>query len=147
MAGYGNRNAPDLTTEESDHLGPQHSETRFGRDDSHAYSNPHEKYGSAATAGAGFGNKSAPDNTENYDNSDLRFGSHQDTAPYSGSTQHGSGTVGGAGYGNKTGGFAESKDSTLGKLMEKAGHVMHNEGLAEKGRTKREAQGFGQGES
>lgn len=31
--------------------------------------------------------------------------------------------------------------------MEKAGHVMHNEGLAEKGRTKREAQGFGQGES
>lgn len=28
--------------------------------------------------------------------------------------------------------------------MEKAGHVMHNENLAEKGRAKREAQGFGQ---
>lgn len=27
--------------------------------------------------------------------------------------------------------------------MEKVGHVMHNEDLAEKGRAKREAQGFG----
>jgi hypothetical protein len=32
----------------------------------------------------------------------------------------------------------------MGKIMEKAGHVMHNQNLAEKGRAKREAQGFGQ---
>ena len=38
------------------------------------------------------------------------------------------------------------KDSTMGKIMEKAGHVMHNEGLAEKGRAKRETSGFGQAE-
>lgn len=35
----------------------------------------------------------------------------------------------------------------MGKLMEKAGHVMHNENLADKGRAKREASGFGQEES
>ena len=29
-------------------------------------------------------------------------------------------------------------DSTLGKVMEKAGHVMHNEGLVAKGAAKRQ---------
>ncbi|KAK3213979.1 hypothetical protein GRF29_28g1654064 [Pseudopithomyces chartarum] len=52
MAGYGNRNAPDVTASD---LETQHSETRFGRDDSHPYSNPHETYGSGTTGGAGFG--------------------------------------------------------------------------------------------
>ena len=52
MAGYGNRNAPDITASD---LEPQHSETRFGRDDSHPYSNPHDTYGSGTTGGAGFG--------------------------------------------------------------------------------------------
>lgn len=52
MAGYGNRNAPDVTASD---LEIQHSETRFGRDDSHPYSNPHETYGSGTTGGAGFG--------------------------------------------------------------------------------------------
>ncbi|PSN74652.1 hypothetical protein BS50DRAFT_581445 [Corynespora cassiicola Philippines] len=143
MAGYGNRNAPDLDPSD---LSTEHSNTRFGRDDSHPYTGGHETYGSGATGGAGFGNKSAPSNTDDYENSDLRFGTHSDTKPYSGSTEHGSGTVGGAGYGNKTGSFSESKDSTMGKIMEKAGHVMHNEGLAEKGRAKRETSGFGQAE-
>ena len=52
MAGYGNRNAPNISPES---LEPQHSETRFGRDDSHAYSGGHETYGSGTTGGAGFG--------------------------------------------------------------------------------------------
>jgi uncharacterized protein YjbJ (UPF0337 family) len=30
-------------------------------------------------------------------------------------------------------------DSTVGKIMEKAGHVMHNEGLVAKGAAKRQA--------
>lgn len=34
-------------------------------------------------------------------------------------------------------------DSTVGKLMEKAGHMMHKETLVEKGRAKREGAGFG----
>lgn len=117
MAGYGNRNAPDLNPEDLTH---EHSNTRFGRDDSHAYSGGHETYGSGATAGVGFGNKTAPNDTSDYDNSDLRFGSHQETAPYSGGTRHGSGTSGGAGYGNKTSdGFEGEKQgkSPLIKLL------------------------------
>lgn len=35
-------------------------------------------------------------------------------------------------------------DSFAGKIMEKAGNMMHNEGLAEKGREKREEKGYGQ---
>jgi len=35
----------------------------------------------------------------------------------------------------------------MGKLMEKAGHMMKNEGLVEKGKAKREAKGFGQDET
>jgi hypothetical protein len=53
MAGYGNRTAPDYV---ADDLSDQHESTRLGLTDSHgAYSNPHPKYGSGATGGAGFG--------------------------------------------------------------------------------------------
>lgn len=34
--------------------------------------------------------------------------------------------------------MAEQKDSTTGKLMEKAGNMLHEDGMAEKGRAKRE---------
>ncbi|KAL5397131.1 hypothetical protein PMIN02_002526 [Paraphaeosphaeria minitans] len=139
MAGYGNVNAPDLSPSD---LEPQHSETRFGRDDSRPYSNPHEAYGSGTTGGAGFGNKSAPNAPIDTENSHFRFGSHQDTSPYSGGTRHGSGSTGGAGYGNKTGSFSESHDSTLGKMIEIIGHVIKNEGLVEKGHAKRVEAGF-----
>lgn len=53
MAGYGNRTAPDYVAED---LEDQHTSTRFGLTDSHAaYSNAHDKHGSGATGGAGFG--------------------------------------------------------------------------------------------
>ncbi|KAF2641162.1 hypothetical protein P280DRAFT_506782 [Massarina eburnea CBS 473.64] len=141
MAGYGNRNAPDITPADLEH---EHTNTRFGRDDVHAYTGGHETYGSGSTGGAGFGNKSAPDSTQGYDNSDLRFDSHHETGPYKGHKErnHGSGAVGGAGYGNKTGSFSESHDSTMGRIMEKAGHMMHNEKLAVKGRERRESSGY-----
>jgi len=38
----------------------------------------------------------------------------------------------------------ESADSSMGKVMEKLGKVVHNEGLVEKGRKKRVEKGFGQ---
>ncbi|KAF2875075.1 hypothetical protein BDV95DRAFT_591815 [Massariosphaeria phaeospora] len=144
MAGYGNRTAVDTNPED---LTKEHSNTRFDRDDAHAYSNAHETYGSGATGGAGFGNKSSGPSLGEHDNSEFRFGSHSDTNPYSGATRHGSGSIGGAGYGNKTGEFSPSNDSTAGKLMEKAGNMMHKPNLADKGRAKREAEGFGQPES
>ncbi|KAF2270079.1 hypothetical protein CC78DRAFT_190617 [Lojkania enalia] len=140
MAGYGNRTNSEVA---ADDLKEHHSNTRYGRLDSNPYTGGHETYGSGATSGAGFGNKSSAD-PEVTDNSEFRFGSHQNTDPYSGHRKHGSGSTGGAGYGNKTGGFGDSHDSTMGKLMEKAGHVMHNENLAEKGRAKREKNGFEQ---
>lgn len=36
----------------------------------------------------------------------------------------------------------EQKDSTTGKLMEKAGNMLHGDGIAEKGRAKREEAGL-----
>lgn len=69
---------------------------------------------------------------------DFRFGSHSDTAPYSHATPLGSGSTGGAGYGNKTGSFEGSKDSTMGKVMEKLGGMLHKDNLVEQGRAKRE---------
>jgi uncharacterized protein YjbJ (UPF0337 family) len=73
-------------------------------------------------------------------NDEFRFDLHKDTSPYSGANQSraGSGSTGGAGYGNKTGEFGHSGDSTMGKVMEKAGHMMHNEGLVAKGAAKRQ---------
>ncbi|OAK97020.1 hypothetical protein IQ06DRAFT_338327 [Phaeosphaeriaceae sp. SRC1lsM3a] len=137
MAGYGNRTAPDYSP---DDMKDQHGSTRLGVTDSHgAYSNAHPRYGSGTTGGAGFGNKSGP-STAPSTSEEFRFGSHADTAPYSGAKESraGSGSTGGAGYGNKTGDFGGSGDSTLGKVMEKAGHVLHNEGLVAKGAAKRQ---------
>ena len=44
--------------------------------------------------------------------------------------------------GNKTAGTG-SNDSTMGKLMEKAGEVLKKDSLVEKGHEKREAAGYG----
>lgn len=50
-------------------------------------------------------------------------------------------STGGGGYDDNQG---KSKDSTLGKMMEKGGKMFKNEGMAEKGRAKRdEAGGMG----
>ncbi|QDS74712.1 hypothetical protein FKW77_000664 [Venturia effusa] len=132
-AGFGNKTAPQPSHDEND------ESYRFGKHtDGGAYSNAHEKYGSGATGGAGFGNKSNPDqDMELYDNKDLRFGSHESTAPYSGGhPDYGSGSTGGAGFGNKTGNMATG-DSSVGKLMEKVGGLVKNEGMVEKGHAKR----------
>lgn len=86
---------------------------------------------------------SKPSSSPSADEEEFRFGLHKDTSPYSHASPHGSGTTGGAGFGNKTGSFSESSDSTLGKVMEKAGHLMRNEKMVEKGRGKREEKGFG----
>lgn len=104
MAGYGNRNNPDPVAADLEH---EHTNTSYELGHDNAYHGGHDTYGSGATGGAGFGNKSAPDTAEGYDNSELRFGSHQNSDPYSGAREHKSGTVGGAGYGNKTGDFGE----------------------------------------
>lgn len=53
------------------------------------------------------------------------------------------GNTGGGGYDDNEG-EGKSKDSTLGKMMEKGGKMFKNEGMAEKGRAKRdEASGMG----
>ena len=53
------------------------------------------------------------------------------------------GNTGGGGYDDNEG-QGKSKDSTLGKMMEKGGKMFKNEGMAEKGRAKRdEASGMG----
>lgn len=185
MAGYGNRTAPDYIAED---MTDEHSNTRLGLVDSHgAYSNPHHKYGSGTTGGAGFGmyysyivseelhktsnqektthwaltigNKSKSISTDTHTSSHdgIRLGLHKDTSPYSGATKIGSGSTAGAGYGNKTGSFSSHDsggmhcatcihknmliklvDSTVGKIMEKAGHVVHSSVLTEKGRAKRD---------
>jgi len=91
---------------------------------------------------AGYGNKIAP-STEIPEH-DTRFGSAQDTQAYSGATDYGSGITGGAGSGNKMSNSTshDQKDSTTGKLMEKAGNMLHEDGMAEKGRAKREEAGL-----
>ncbi|KAF3033910.1 hypothetical protein E8E12_005488 [Didymella heteroderae] len=145
MAGYGNRTAPDYT---ADTLTEEHSNTRLGLTDSH----------SPPTYGAGFGNKRAsqpsitPSSSadksvapEDGADSPLRFNSQDwhGSAPYSNAHTYGSASTAGAGWGNKTGSFGddggEHKDSTLGKVMEKVGGVLHSSGLVKKGHAKREA--------
>jgi hypothetical protein len=92
------------------------------------------------------GNKrssSTPTDTS-LDASEFRFGLHTDTAPYSNATPMGSGSTGGAGYGNKTGEMeGPSKDSALGKIVEKVGGIMGSEKAVVKGRGMREKKGFG----
>jgi hypothetical protein len=56
-------------------------------------------------------------------------------------------SLGGAGYGNKTSESSGKGDSTMGKLMEKAGGMLHNEKMESKGLEKREQAGFNQGGS
>jgi hypothetical protein len=92
------------------------------------------------------GNKrSSSTPTADADTSEFRFGSHTDTAPYSNATPMGSGSTGGAGFGNKTGEMAgPSKDSALGKIVEKVGGLMKKEKIVEKGRGMREKKGLGQ---
>ncbi|KAI7287240.1 hypothetical protein KC345_g726 [Hortaea werneckii] len=97
------------------------------------------EYGSGMTGGPGLGNKTSNDESE-IDSSATRFGSHGDTSSYSGGTGYGSGMTGGAGAGNKTSGSMEH-DSTMGKLMEMSGKIMHKDGLVEKGHARREAAG------
>ncbi|GAB1728634.1 hypothetical protein NU195Hw_g1436t1 [Hortaea werneckii] len=97
------------------------------------------EYGSGMTGGPGLGNKTSNDESE-IDSSATRFGSHGDTSSYSGGTEYGSGTTGGAGAGNKTSGSMEH-DSTMGKLMEMSGKIVHNDGMVEKGHARREAAG------
>ncbi|KAI7303843.1 hypothetical protein KC315_g15447 [Hortaea werneckii] len=97
------------------------------------------EYGSGMTGGPGLGNKTSNDESE-VDGSATRFGSHGDTSSYSGGTEYGSGTTGGAGAGNKTSGSMEH-DSTMGKLMEMSGKIVHNDGMVEKGHARREAAG------
>ncbi|KAI6913140.1 hypothetical protein KC318_g13856 [Hortaea werneckii] len=97
------------------------------------------EYGSGMTGGPGLGNKTSNDESE-VDSSATRFGSHGDTSSYSGGTEYGSGTTGGAGAGNKTSGSMEH-DSTMGKLMEISGKIVHNDGMVEKGHARREAAG------
>lgn len=82
-----------------------------------------------------------------YDNKDLCFDSHSSTAPYSGGhPDYGSGSTGGAGFGNKTGNM-ETKDSKIGKVMEKVGGMMKSDGMVEKGHAKRVEAGLGKGTS
>jgi hypothetical protein len=38
----------------------------------------------------------------------------------------------------------EKKDSTMGKMMEKLGGIVHNEGMIERGRAMVEEKGYGQ---
>jgi hypothetical protein len=133
------RNAPDLVAEDLKH---EHTNTHYDISGNHAYSGGHDTFGSGTTGGAGFGNKNAPDPTVDYDNTDLRFDSHGETGAYKGektSGRHGSGSTAGAGFGNKTGNM-EKDDSTMGKLMEKAGNMMHNEKMVAKGAEKRETE-------
>lgn len=90
MAGYGNRtddSDPDLTE--------HHASTRYDISHSEAYSGGHETYGSAATSGAGSGNKldaagDGPDLAEQHSN--TRYDLSSNTDPYSGATKYKSGT-------------------------------------------------------
>ena len=155
--GFGNKTSSDASTYD-------HTDTRFGtHKNTDSYSGGTE-YGSGTTAGVGFGNKSVTGSDYGQEHEATRYGSAGETGPYYGGTEYGSGTTGGAGFGNKTSGrFGESNgimlilaivnhvhivnmaiDSFAGKVMEKAGNVMHNESLAAKGHEKREEKGYGQ---
>ncbi|KAL9630155.1 MAG: hypothetical protein Q9164_006561 [Protoblastenia rupestris] len=99
---------------------------------SDAYSGSND-YGSGATGGAGSGNKmsSGFGDNDNDNTSGSYGGDSRSNDAYSGSTGYGSGATGGAGSGNKmSSGYGDNddssggkKDSTMGKLMEKAGDI------------------------
>lgn len=72
--------------------------------------------------------------SDSYGSSGQTGGLGSDSYGSSGNQSHGSGT------GGTTGGNT-GKDSTVGKLMEKAGDMFKNEELENKGREKREGAG------
>jgi len=93
--------------------------------------------GSSTTTGTGIGS-----NAYGSSNTSSGLGS-SNTNTYGGSSDtYGSGTTSGAGYGNKSSDHHDNKDgkkdSTMGKLMEKAGDMLGKDNIAEKGRAKRE---------
>merc|ERR1712080_611822 len=93
------------------------------------------------------------------DSDNSRFDSDRTTGDYgSGNTTSGYGdstTTTGTGYGSSNTGYGSGntdyndrtgqddgkKDSTMGKLMEKAGNMLGKDNIAEKGREKREQAG------
>ncbi|KAI9691451.1 MAG: hypothetical protein M1822_007522 [Bathelium mastoideum] len=100
------------------------------------------EYGSGTTAGVGFGNKSTSTEGFTQEHEATRYGSAEKTGAYAGGTRYGSGTTGGAGFGNKTSGSRGGSDgSFVGRIMEKTGNVLGNEGIAEKGRQKCDEEG------
>nr|POE66209.1 hypothetical protein CFP56_54471 [Quercus suber] len=119
------------------------SDTRLGSSSDAAPYSGATQHGSGTTAGVGFGNKTSSDG--DVDTSDTRLGSSGHTGAYTSGTQYGSGSTGGAGFGNKHTNAKsigdEKNDSTMGKLYEKAGGMLKNEGIMEKGRQKREEAG------
>ncbi|KAF2231820.1 hypothetical protein EV356DRAFT_535165 [Viridothelium virens] len=121
------------------------SDTRL---DTHENTDSHSggtDHGSGTSSGVGFGSKSRTPSDNLGEIKSTRFGTSELTAAYSGGNSYGSGTTGGAGSGNKTSTIGEGKsDSFSGTLMEKTGKILHQDKLAEKGREKREARGFGQ---
>ncbi|KAI7109562.1 hypothetical protein KC343_g18088 [Hortaea werneckii] len=139
---YSSSDSDNFATSDDDGRPIDTMSTGVSATDSTPYAGGTE-YGSGMTGGPGAGNKTSNDESET-DSSATRFGSHGDTSSYSGGTEYGSGTTGGAGAGNKTSGSMEH-DSTMGKLMEMSGKVMHNDGMVEKGHARREAAGaFGE---
>nr|OQO20320.1 hypothetical protein B0A51_12481 [Rachicladosporium sp. CCFEE 5018] len=143
MAGYGNKTSSGFG-------GDSDSNTRFGTSDNTDSYSGGTGVGSGTTSGAGYGNKTG--DSSNIDSSDTRFGTGSNTGAYSGadSSSYGSGATGGAGFGNKSSDHDskdKKSDSTMGKLMEKAGGMLKNEKIADQGREKREQAGYGQGSS
>jgi hypothetical protein len=105
--------------------------------------------GSSTTTGTGMGSNTYGSNTDSYGSSGLGSSTTTGTGiggnsnTYGSSTDtYGSGTTSGAGYGNKSSDHYDEKDgkkdSTMGKLMEKAGDMLGKDNIAEKGRAKRE---------
>ena len=153
-AGYGNK-----TSSFGDDV--DNSSTRLGNSSTTDSYSGGSRLGSGTTGGSGFGNKT--NQSSDYDKSSTRLGSSGNTDSYYGQSEYGSGSTSGAGqvlqrfkshvelpadssdrFGNKTSDSYDGddnkkpKDSTMGKLMEKAGGLMKNEKMDEKGREKRE---------
>merc|ERR1712227_708326 len=104
-------------------------------------------YGSSTTGGYGSGNTtSGPHSSDmankadpRVDSDNSRFDSDRTTGGYgSSNTGYGSGNTD---YNDRTGHDDSKKDSTMGKLMEKAGNMLGKDNIAEKGREKREQAG------
>ncbi|KAF7857195.1 hypothetical protein EAF04_009436 [Stromatinia cepivora] len=76
-------------------------------------------------------------NTDSYDTNKTRSGN-----TYGSDDQYSSGNTGSSGYDNtSSNNTGKSGDSTMGKMMEKAGNMLHKESLVQKGEAKRAAAG------